>query len=217
MNAHSLSVAARESLHPRRAARAVMLLARLVGAAALLLAGLLALPPHPRALAAPPQPPPASLRPLEELLNPDGTLNLTTGFHGALDPTGWRMGYAADGMPIFVPAAPAGPANTWHALGSGLNNSVSAIAVAGPNVYVGGAFINAGGNPSADRIARWDGSTWHALGSGLNSGVGAIAVAGPNVYVGGEFTDAGGNPNADRIALWGPRYRAYLPVTLRAS
>ncbi len=75
----------------------------------------------------------------------------------------------------------------WHALGSGLNDTVYAIAVAGSNVYVGGSFTDAGGDANADHIARWDGSAWHALGSGLNDAVYAIAVAGPDVYVGGEF------------------------------
>ena len=90
----------------------------------------------------------------------------------------------------------------WHALGSSLNSSVYAIAVAGANVYVGGGFLNAGGNSNADHIARWDGSTWNALGSGLNDDVEAIVVAGANVYVGGSFTDVGGDPQADRIARW---------------
>jgi hypothetical protein len=61
-------------------------------------------------------------------------------------------------------------------------------------VYVGGWFTDAGGNPNADYIARWDGSQWHALGSGLSRPVYAIAVSGTDVYVGGEFTDAGGKP-----------------------
>jgi hypothetical protein len=63
-------------------------------------------------------------------------------------------------------------------------------------------FTDAGGNPNADSIARWDGSAWQALGNGLNNTVYAVAVSGSDVYVGGAFTDAGGNPNADRIARW---------------
>src|SRR5207249_2304042 len=47
-------------------------------------------------------------RPLAGLLNPDGTLNLSTGYAGSLDPTGWRMETAAGGRPRFVPAAPGG-------------------------------------------------------------------------------------------------------------
>jgi len=55
----------------------------------------------------------------------------------------------------------------WFPLGSGLGSWVSALAVDGSNVYVGGAFSYAGGDSAADRIARWDGSAWHALGAGL--------------------------------------------------
>jgi len=43
----------------------------------------------------------------------------------------------------------------WDALDPGLNNAVYAIAVEGPDVYAGGDFTDAGGNASADRIARW--------------------------------------------------------------
>jgi hypothetical protein len=43
--------------------------------------------------------------------------------------------------------------------------------VSGSDVYVGGVFTDAGGNPNADRIARWDGSAWQALGGGLNNAV----------------------------------------------
>jgi PKD repeat protein/nitrous oxidase accessory protein NosD len=86
----------------------------------------------------------------------------------------------------------------------GLPSSVNAIAVAGNgDVYVGGWFTDAGDDPNADHIARWDGTQWHPLGSGLNDGVQAIAVAGNgDVYAGGGFTDAGGVPDADHIARW---------------
>jgi hypothetical protein len=44
----------------------------------------------------------ADLKPLTDLIDSDGTLDLTTGFSGALDPTGWRMEYAPDGAPQTV-------------------------------------------------------------------------------------------------------------------
>jgi hypothetical protein len=141
------------------------------------------------------------LAPLGSLLNADGSLDLTSGFIGGLDPAGWRMEYGPDGSPVFKPdsaaLAPRSPADTWHALGSGLKGDVCAIAVAGAEVYVGGWFTEAGGNPDADFIARWDGTAWHALGSGLSEYVTAMAVAGPQVYAGGWFTDAAGEANAD--------------------
>ncbi len=82
------------------------------------------------------------------------------------------------------------------------DGTVFAITISGSDVYAGGDFTDAGGNPNADRIARWNGVAWQALGGGLDNGVHVIVVSGSNVYVGGAFTDAGGNSNADRIARW---------------
>jgi len=85
---------------------------------------------------------------------------------------------------------------------NGLNAYVKSIAISGKDIYVGGNFANAGGNPNADGIARWDGTNWNSLGSGLNSTVNKIAVSGNNLYVGGHFTNAGGIATADYIARW---------------
>ena len=94
----------------------------------------------------------------------------------------------------------------WQALGTGMNlasgRQVRALVVSGSNVYAGGSFIDAGGNPNADGVARWDGAAWQALGTGLNNAVLALAISGSDVYVGGNFTAAGGNPNADGVARW---------------
>lgn len=82
--------------------------------------------------------------------------------------------------------------------------TINAIAVSGSDVYIGGNFTDADGNPNGDHIIRYNQktNTWHPLSTGLNGNVHAITVSGNNVYVGGEFTDAGGNSNADHIALW---------------
>ncbi len=77
---------------------------------------------------------------------------------------------------------------------------------------MGGAFYDAAGIPTADRLARWDGSAWSALGSNgagdgaLNDEVDALAVtaSGGDLYVGGYFFDAAGIASADHVALWGP-------------
>ncbi len=104
--------------------------------------------------------------------------------------------------------------STWSALGSNgsgggaINGYVNALAVSGSDLYVGGNFTNAGGVPTADYVAKWNGSTWSALGSNgsgdgaLNNDVSAIEVSGNDVYVGGIFQNAGGVATADYLAEW---------------
>ncbi len=161
------------------------------------------------------------LTPLGDLLNPDGTLNLETGFTGSLDPTGWRMTYAADGAPRFVPAAPPGHPQSaigddskWDgAFGSqGADSHVYAVAVDATHhlAYIGGYFSALGTVIGTNHIGVWDDSIskWSALGMGANASVYAIAVD-PNtydVYVGGEFSavqqDASTSITANRVAVW---------------
>jgi len=114
----------------------------------------------------------------------------------------------------------------WSAVGSNglgggsLNAGVAAIAVSGSNVYVGGSFTNVDpvvGDPlpTADYIAKWDGTDWSALGGldfpptdgSLNNSVYAVAISGSNVYAGGFFTNvdpmfSAALPEADYIAKW---------------
>jgi hypothetical protein len=101
----------------------------------------------------------------------------------------------------------------WSALGSGVNNTVYALAVdASHNIYVGGAFTNVD-FPEADYIAKWNGSAWSALASNgssngaLNGAVYALAVNGTDVYVGGGFTSVVNTsnvaiPNTVYLAKW---------------
>jgi hypothetical protein len=102
--------------------------------------------------------------------------------------------------------------SAWSALGSNgvgigaLNYQVSALAVSGTDLYVGGAFYNAAGIAAADYIARWNGSVWSALGSNgsgdgaLSGPVWALAVSGSDLYVGGGFSYAAGT--ASNVAKW---------------
>ncbi len=78
---------------------------------------------------------------------------------------------------------------------------ISAIAVSGSNVYVGGVFTNAGG-VGANSIARWNGASWSALGAGIPGSVQAIAVRGKDVFAGGNFTMDLGGGTATNIAHW---------------
>jgi len=96
--------------------------------------------------------------------------------------------------------------SAWSALGSGMDSTVSALAVSGTSLYAGGVFLTAGGK-SAYGIAKWDGSAWSALTPTLGSGLGmyswvyALAVSGTNLYAGGRISTAGDNW-ANNIAKW---------------
>jgi hypothetical protein len=85
---------------------------------------------------------------------------------------------------------------------TGVDGVVNAVAVdASGNMYVGGSFIDAGGE-TASNVAKWNGASWSALGAGVSGVVRALAVdAAGNLYVGGSFTTAGG-VSANRIAKW---------------
>jgi peptidase C25-like protein len=109
---------------------------------------------------------------------------------------------------------------SWSPLGSaaqnGVNGMVSALAVMGTDVFVGGGFSLASDstqlNISASNIARWSTTTntWSRLGgsnqSGVNFGVLALTTIGADLYVGGLFTAASDstqlNVTANHIARW---------------
>lgn len=97
---------------------------------------------------------------------------------------------------------------TWSTLGTGATNGVmhpsytlvQALAVLGPDLYVGGQFTSAGGT-SVVNLARWNGKSWSSLGASLNGTVYALTTAGSRLYAGGIFTLAGGQP-VNRVAVW---------------
>ena len=81
------------------------------------------------------------------------------------------------------------------------------------DIYVGGSFVNVGGNAAADYIARFDGTSWSGLtgpSGGLSSGSGGGSSgvfsikfdASGNLYAGGNFINAGGVSEADYFAKW---------------
>src|SRR5450759_2726625 len=76
--------------------------------------------------------------PVERLLNPDGTLNLSAGGSGTLDLRGWQVTLDSKRGPLFQPASgpPANPAtDVWSPLGTGMDSIVFAIAVSSSDVY----------------------------------------------------------------------------------
>ncbi|MFZ2630001.1 MAG: hypothetical protein WA081_07925 [Desulfosalsimonadaceae bacterium] len=96
--------------------------------------------------------------------------------------------------------------STWSGMGTGMDNTVWALAVnAAGTVYAGGAFTTAGG-VAALRAAQWNGAAWSALGGVgvINNGIIyalALNAAGTTLYAGGTFTTAGGSPG-NYIAGW---------------
>ncbi len=144
------------------------------------------------ARSAEPASPATPARSLGDLLAPDGTLNLTTGLTGSLDPAGYQLVSGDGEAPRFalVGAESAGD-ERWAGSfnGLGVNGDVNALVVdASGALYVGGNFTAAGA-VAANNVAKWDGSAWSALGTGLNGVVRALALdGGGNLYAGGQFT-----------------------------
>lgn len=97
---------------------------------------------------------------------------------------------------------PSASTQSWNALCPGLNGAVYTIAIHNNEVYASGNFTNAGGDPDADYLARWDGTSWHAVAPGLIHGFGTLGIKGDLIYVGGNFQDLGGNQQTNNIAYW---------------
>lgn len=116
--------------------------------------------------------------------------------------------------------------STWSALGndgaggSSLNNGVTALAVSGTDLYVGGSFTDVKNGSTtltaADYVAKWDtqAGSWSALGdNGSNNGsfasgtyISSLVYNSGVLYVGGQFSNVndGSAPQAaaDNIAQW---------------
>ncbi len=103
--------------------------------------------------------------------------------------------------------------SAWSAVSSGVGprlrtspGSLSAMALSGSDLYVGGSFDHIDG-VAANSIARWDGTAWHALDAGIMDSnhfaatVYAITPVGTSLYVGGEFSIAGTLATSN-IAHW---------------
>jgi hypothetical protein len=88
----------------------------------------------------------------------------------------------------------------WNTVGSGVEYTVTDLAVYNDELIASGFFTAAGGVP-ANYIAKWNGSVWSALGSGMDAKVTALAVYNGELYAGGAFTTAGGNPS-NGVAKW---------------
>lgn len=75
--------------------------------------------------------------------------------------------------------------------GKGARGTVSALAVNGTLLYVGGDFAGIGGM-DARGLASWDGASWRSIGGGVSGGgVEAVAVSGDDVIISGSFSYVG--------------------------
>ncbi|MBI3172672.1 MAG: S-layer homology domain-containing protein [Chloroflexi bacterium] len=148
----------------------------------------------------------------EILLNPDGSLNTHMGVSGAIDLSGWDIQLDIQRGPVLAPIA---DLDQWAALSAGggaFKASISTVAVNGSDIYVGGSFQDAGGNPEADYIAKWNGSAWVPLGNGgagqpaLTASVSDMLFVGSDLYVTGNFDalnpDGSVIPNSSYLAKW---------------
>jgi len=88
----------------------------------------------------------------------------------------------------------------WTNLGSGLNGTPLSLVHDGANLYAGGMFTQAGGQP-ANRVAMWNGTSWTNLGTSLDNNVYGLSSDGTNLYAVGSFGWAGGVA-ASYVAKW---------------
>lgn len=175
---------------------------------------------------------------VERLLNPDGSLNLNSGFRGALDLRGWNVSLDSTRGPVFVRrgrgleplpnVAQARPAGSF-ALGAaqpvsptlqamphgGLNGDVVAFAIDGGDLYVGGYFNGTfDGAITSGGIAKFSGGAWSALpNGGLGGPALAFAIKGSELYVGGWFSQTadGAVTNLNNIARFSGGVWSALP------
>jgi len=95
--------------------------------------------------------------------------------------------------------------STWVPVGGGVaypgfNPAVYSLALDGTNLFVGGAFTQAGG-VSATNIARWDGQNWFSFGTDPNGTVQSMVILENEMVVGGNFNMVGGQSLAG-LARW---------------
>ena len=156
---------------------------------------------------------PNAQRPISDILNPAGYLDLKDKTSGSFDASGFRMVTGPGGEPRFLPcqghAESGRSGGEWDWDGrfwvAGPDLYVRSLAVIGADLYVGGSFITittgSGSSIKANYIAKWDGTQWSALGSGMDASVVSLAVIGSVLYAGGYFTTSGGI-ETNCIAKW---------------
>jgi RHS repeat-associated protein len=86
-----------------------------------------------------------------------------------------------------------GTLQTWNPnVSGGTGPTVSALAISGSTVYLGGTFTKLGTTTRNDAAAVGTDGTLQTWNPNLNGAANTIAVSGTNVYLGGAFTTVGG-------------------------
>ena len=100
----------------------------------------------------------------------------------------------------------------WHAIGTGWNGSVSALAVRGRDVFIGGRQIDESGAVKVSGVFHWNGHRWSNLGGGVSDPaglerivVGALFPIKNDLFIGGRFTFADNKVSAN-VGRWIPEY-----------
>lgn len=73
------------------------------------------------------------------------------------------------------------------------------------SLYIAGRFQDAGDDPEADYVARWNGSNWENVGLPFNDWCYSLLSTGDDLYVGGRFDDINGNPYMDGVVRLGEK------------
>ena len=125
---------------------------------------------------------PAGVVAPERLLNPDGTLDMSTGFQGTLDLRGWEVILDGARAPVLKPAS----------LAAATRAAATRAAAARAAAARAAAARAAAARAAAARAAASQVTAWYALPhQGLDGEVRALAVSGSDLYVGGFFAGTG--------------------------
>ena len=165
-----------------------------------------------------------NLTPLSSILNEDGTITTGANISGSFNPVGYKLISKPGEAPRFMQDQDQDIRITGDELWenpfdvNSINGTVYAVAVDGTNIYIGGSFLDAGGDPNADYIAKWDGTKWVSMGGVTDGNVYAIRVdPWGNLYAGGAFSLIGG-VSANKVAYWdGLNWNNYMSTSVNGG
>jgi hypothetical protein len=109
----------------------------------------------------------------------------------------------ADRIASWDGSAWAAVSSSGSQIGNGAVNAIAYDKATG-DLFAGGTFVNAGGNPNADFLAAWNGSSWQPFCNGaslpsITATVFALQIVGRTLYVAGAFENGAGIKSADRL------------------